>query len=626
MERKLKILQNLSGENYITTSDLADKIGVSNRTIRNDITELNRDIMSHGAFIESKARKGIILRISDRPKYEDFIAKLQVGPMDTSANRVPHIIEYLLTMEEVITMDELCDVFFVSRSTLKYDMKEVRRVMEEYKITLDYRANQGLKVIASEQNLRNCLAYIQRQIIKPQSQMLHSDVETIRQIIEKNVIQYNFDISDYSISNLALHIYIAIVRMKFGKLIGSEQFADGQLSSSPNLDMLLSIVDEMEDKFDVKFPKEEIGYLLVQLSGKKIMNVKNQNGNTVVSDETYQIVTEMLLEVNKVFKIDFAYDLELITMLAMHLIPLEIRLKHGISVQNSVVDEIRQHIILAYNMASVACKTLEKKYGKKMSADEVAYIALHFSVALERKRTKQKENILVVCGSGKASSELLVYQVRENFGSYLNVAEATSRHALRNYNFDQVDYILTTVPIDVPVPVPIIETSNFFQSKEIKKVGKVISDTHTNRILHFFKEDMIFWPNSEDKEEVLKYLCDKAVEKRVVSDKFYQSVLDREAIGRTSFGNLVSIAHPLHPMGQESFVGLAILEKSVLWDDEKVQLVFLLSMKENGDPGMQDFYKIMSKLVSHKTYVTMLTKAKNFDEVVDVLRTVSLAE
>ena len=39
-------------------------------------------------------------------------------------------------------------------------------------------------------------------------------------------------------------------------------------------------------------------------------------------EETYKLVTQMLERVNEVFKIDFRYDLELITMLSTHLMPL----------------------------------------------------------------------------------------------------------------------------------------------------------------------------------------------------------------------------------------------------------------------------------------------------------------
>lgn len=170
-----------------------------------------------------------------------------------------------------------------------------------------------------------------------------------------------------------------------------------ELGTSPDIDLLLSIVNEIEKAFQVHFTKGEIGYLLLQISGEKTITTKNISGNTVISEETYKLVTQMLERVNEVFKIDFRYDLELITMLSTHLMPLEIRAKHGI-----------------------------------------AFVALPFSLALKRKWKNQKEKVLIVCGSGKASSELLAYQVKENFGNYLDVVGVTNHHSLELYDFQML--------------------------------------------------------------------------------------------------------------------------------------------------------------------------------------------
>lgn len=42
-----------------------------------------------------------------------------------------------------------------------------------------------------------------------------------------------------------------------------------ELGTSPDIDLLLSIVNEIEKAFQVHFTKGEIGYLLLQISGEK---------------------------------------------------------------------------------------------------------------------------------------------------------------------------------------------------------------------------------------------------------------------------------------------------------------------------------------------------------------------
>ena len=625
MERAIEIIKGLSTQTYITSTALAEQLNVSSRTIRNDVALLNQELKKNGAYIESKARHGLILRILDEESYQTYYKNLMnTSPIDKE-NRIAQIVEYILTMEDSVTIDDLCDIFYVSRSTMKKDMKEVRTILEKHDIQMDHRANQGLKIIGEEQNLRNCLADLQKSRLEEIS-LQDKGLETIMHIISNEVNKYHFEISDYSIRNFALHISIAITRIHDGKELELTTDMEDLLKRSPDLDLLLSIVEEIEDAFQVKFTKGEIGYLLLQISGKKTFSAKNVSGNTVISEETYKLVTEMLEQVNQVFKIDFRYDLELITMLATHLMPLEICAKHSIAVHNNMADDIRHNVILSYNMAIIACDTLEQKIGQKLPMDEIAFVALPFSLALKRKWSNQKEKVLIVCGSGKASSELLAYQVKENFGNYLDVVGATSRHSLDLYDFSNVDYILTTVPIDIPVPIPIIRTSTFFETSAIVHVNQAIADNRSNRFLEYFNENMVFWSSSDQKNEILEQMCKKSVQYYDIPDNFLDYVLKREEIGRTSFGNLITIAHPIHPLGKESFVGLTILDHPIDWDGEPSQLIFLLSMKENGENKMKDFYKAMTKLVNNKSYIGLLTKAKDYAQVIDILKLVASSE
>lgn len=620
MERTQKILQYLSEESYMTSSKLAELLHVSSKTIRNDVEQLNRQLAKAGAKIESKAHYGMILRVTDRALYQAFLKGSSVDE-ESPDQRVEEIMEYLLNIEDAITMDDLADLFYISRSSLKNDMKKIRKVFDQYHIRIDARANQGLKIEGDEKNVRKCLTHLQRKRTDQKPYLKQSEVSKIRQMIESAAHDHDYDITDYAISNLALHIYIAIDRISSGRYMEMDQKMGDPFYDPADYEFLIALVQQVEEVYQLKFSRTEVQFLLLQLVGKKSTHKNAKVKNTVVSDDVYKTVTEMLTNVYQVFKIDLRYDFELITALSLHLAPLEMRIDHDIMIQDTITEDIRQHTALAYNMAVVACEILEKKHQTKLSVDEVSFIALHLYVALDRKQSKPTENILFVCGSGRASSKLLMYQVKERLGKRLNIIGTVSRHELRDYDFSQVNYILTTVDIDFPVPVPIIMTSTFFEDNEFHRVEKEIADKKTAKLLgQYFKEDMMFWESFSNKEEALAFLCDKARECRRIPEDFYANVLAREQIGRTSFGSLISIAHPIHPTGDESFVGLLILPKPIDWDGEEVQLIFLLSMKENGDRGMVDFYKIMGKLIGHMDVVKALTRTTNYGEVIEILK------
>lgn len=231
-----------------------------------------------------------------------------------------------------------------------------------------------------------------------------------------------------------------------------------------------------------------------------------------------------------------------------------------------------------------------------------------FYYQLLMKSKKQKEQVLIVCGSGKASSELLAYQVKENFGNYLDVVGATNHHSLELYDFSNVDYILTTVPIDIPVPIPIIRTSTFFETSSIHQVNQAITDTRSSRFIEYFHKNMVFWSSSDDKNEILEHMCENAVQNYDIPDDFFHYVMKREEIGRTSFGNLITIAHPIHPID---------------WDGngEMVKHIFMIGVpKESGSNLHMRIISELSKNIMRNAWRESFMNAASADETLEILK------
>ena len=66
----LKLL--LKNKECMTGDNLAVSIGVSSRTIRNDMKDLNRALEDHGASVVSEIGQGYYLKIEDQEKFLAF--------------------------------------------------------------------------------------------------------------------------------------------------------------------------------------------------------------------------------------------------------------------------------------------------------------------------------------------------------------------------------------------------------------------------------------------------------------------------------------------------------------------------------------------------------------------------
>lgn len=619
MERWLKLLNILSEDKYITNKQLSERLGVSRRTIYNDIASLNETLCAQGAEIITKPHYGVILIVSDRDRYQRFVKSQQqdaVSLGDNAETRARLIIQKLITAGGPVKIDDLCEELFVSRSTLKNDLKKVRSVLKKYDLRIESSAYKGSWVEGSENNIRKCLTDIGKKMLSDSSKSLNGDMKTIADAIKQFFQKYHFRMPEYVFNNLVIHIYIAIMRIRLGYIVedaeGYERF-----TNEKEREIAIEIIAELEHLFGLKFPRSELGYIMLHLESKKVS--ENQD-NSVITSDIYEIVTDMLDEIDSMFHYNFKYDFELVSMLAMHLVSLKVRILYDMTMENPLIEEIREGALLAYEMANVACSKLVERYGKRITQDEMAYIALHFHLAIERYKEKHKKNVLIVCGTGRGSAELLAYHVKKDCGSYLNVAGTHESVNFTGVNFDDYDYILTTVHIEEKVPLPIIEIDSIRSIESRTKINQYLNFSEKSELLRFFSREL-FVPHMEgtSKQEILEQLCQKALSKDCVSEQFYEHVLQREEIGSTSFGNMIAIPHPYRPEGDRSFVVTGILDEPVMWDGEPVQIVFLLSMKEKGDQNLQLFYKSVGKLLSGKEWVIELIQNQNFETLISVL-------
>lgn len=619
MDRLTQLLLLIPENQYITHAQLSEQLNVTNRTIYNDVFKLNKLMKNHCAQIISKPRLGLKLEISNDDKYQEFVKKMKTDETLTKDNaevRMNNIIVYLITSLHPIKTDDLCDEFYVSRSTLKNDLKKVRNFISPYDLHIDFKPYEGMKINGEERDLRKCLAKVVRsQIIKDES-FMSSDLEVISGMLKNILKNHNFKISEYAFHNLVTHLYIALSRILHGNIL-EDNYNYVEHHNENDYIVAESIISELEDKYEVVFPKHELNYIMIHLSSKKIITKQN---NTVISSDIYEIVISMLKEIKNTFHIDFRHDFELITLLSLHLMPLKIRLIYDLKLENPIMDQIRESCPLAYEMASISSETLYKKYRKRITSDEMAYIALHFNVAIERQKKLNKKNVLIVCGTGRGTAELLAYQIKEKYGKYINVIKTHEAIDFSDIDFSDIDYVLTTVHFNETIPVPIIEIKSFLIDEQDIFLKDYFKVDHQNHILSYFTPEL-FIPNIslDKKEDILNLMCECVKQQKNTPENFYELVVERERIGSTSFGNYIAIPHPYKPVGEESFVAIGVLKNPILWDDEMVQIIFLLSMKEGGDEHLQLFYKIVSKLLRNKKFISMLIRNQSYEQLLYII-------
>lgn len=628
-----QLWDQLSTEEYHTSSFIAQQLGVSDKTVRVRLKELREILSRNGAELISKQRMGFLIEVTDRATYDAFCQTRGNVSADhlpsTSAERVNFILSYLLTHKEYIRIEDIADMLYVSKNTLAGDIRQVEAKLNEYHVYIHRRPNHGIRAEGAEFDRRLCITkYLVRQGLSfssSDSRMEH-DQSIIGECILCVFRENGIHVEELSFQSLIYHLYTALRRVQDGCIM-PEQAEEHTMSYTEReraLDIAHKILSCLKAKTGVSFPISEVRYLAIHLAGKRaFLGSDGDFDNLVIPQHITSLAEKMLESAYESFQVDLRDNLELKLAMAAHMVPLEIRIKYHLELRNPVLDEIKRNYAFSFTVATQAVLPLLSFYGTKLSDDEIGYFAILFALEMERGKQIRKKNILLICESGKRNAELGLIRCRyqREFGAYIQQFHLCQLEELPHIDFGKIDYVFTTMPIHVPVPVPIMEVSPFLEDSEISALRRTLSQDKMDFITDYYSESL-FFPDLDTtgKEDAIAFLCEQAGKQYDLPENFLDAVLHRENLAGTDLENLVALPHPLGVTTKDTFACVAILRKPILWQTREVQCIFLISVSDRSDDNIQKFYEHTSRLALDHERIAELIRKKTFPTLIRLLK------
>lgn len=634
-KRQMKILSCLmETKEPITAEWIAKELFVSDRTVRNDIKAIQPECPKLGISIESIRGKGYELRVLNQSLFLNKFKKMVQATNEKAANhfsdqndRVIYILRELLLEKEPVKIESFEDEMFVSKSTIQNDLKLVRKILLKYNLQLVNRPHHGTLVRGEEYMKRLCLSnYLFNRDQDPSAnegsmQLIDQDLfQKIKEIVVRKVNEYKIEISDISLENLAVHIAIACKRIEAGFII--EPLKDHFINEYPFEKIVAEeIVSEVMDYSGLHFPESETDYIIVHLLGTKLLRTEELTEFSEF-DEAGTIVQCMLGRLQSELNWDFHNDHELIQALTLHIRPAMNRLRYKMNIRNPLLTDIKVKYPSAFEGAVIASKCIEEYLAIEPGENEIAYIALHIAVALERMRSKQKQakRAIVVCASGVGSSKLLSYRLKRLFEHELEIVDSTNYYKLFEYDLSSIDLIISTIPIKESLGIPIVVVNTFLEDEDVLHIRKNLHPGIQDGVSVYLDPSRVFLQQEfADKESVIHFLCQVLAKQGLVPEDYEQLVLEREKMASTSFGNLVAIPHPITPVTKETFWTVCTLKHPISWGNQMVQFVCLLNVSAGPTGNLDRMYKALIKVVENKTIVQKIIKSDSVTDMIQFL-------
>ena len=622
-KRQIEILLNLFSnlDAPVSLQVFTDQFHLSLRSIQTDIAEIKETIKEHGLYIENN-KNCICMSITNQETANIFMNSIIQDYnlnlfLEDQSSRISYIISRLLDSNDYLKSADLADEMYISRSQISNDIKLAKNMLSSYHLTLISKPYYGIKIIGKENDIRN---YIIQEKLKIKNLVCdeithsfssHEHIDDINNIVIKILTHSHYIISDIALQNLILHIVTAVNRIKSGHLIHMDS-----LNISPVyahvIEISKNILEKCADIYNFEFNDDEIFFLALNLYGKREFDKQE-----FITDEINNLVFLGLYKIKEIFGLDFTSNLNLRISLGLHILPLLTRINTNMQLRNIMTFNIKQKYTLAYDLASTFTNTIIPS-DKKILDDEIAYVALHFVNYIDENSPQKKKRMLIISSLRRSETILLQNNILRNFPSIKEV-KIISKNSLSTTNVNNYNVICTT------------ENDIFINNNKIQKISYFLNDTDIKKIellldgfngpkdiLDCFSEDLFYYGDAPSKNAVIKWLYEMAYKQGLADEKLYHSIMNHENVTSTYFGNYLAIPHPEIFLSETSFISVAILPKPILWDDEYVDIVFLVSIQKN-NPNAFKLWSYLSFLISNNTTLEEIKKEPTFQNLSKVI-------
>lgn len=628
MNKNQKIIMKelLASDVPLTSEHLALTCGVSSKSIRRYLADLKDQCEQHGATIIMKPGLGNLIRIDDEKKFHTFLEKERSSQKipNSPEERLDYLLNLLLYNSDYVKVSDIADDLFISTSRLSIDLKNLRSLLDNYHLKIVNKPNYGIKIQGNERDRRICMAeyYMKKRNDDTTSNPNDAYQVMINNVITKVLVQKNIHMSDIALQSLAIHLLIAVERIKTSNIIQLTSETQQKMEAKGEYSIALALKDAIEHTFGITLPISEICYLTQHLIGKKHFESDTNEFDVEVNEEVTILVNVILRSIFDQTRMDFYNDIDLKMNLMLHMIPFLERVRNQMMVHNPIINDIKEKYSFAYELASIGLSAVCERLKVKITEDEISFFALHFILALERKREEvAPSNMLIVCSTGRATSQLLAYQIQKKFGDRINVIRIIEAHRLDQMNLESFDFIFSTVPIHKEYPLPIRQINNLLEEKDFNLIESCLKAGTAKLHIRDLMDEKLFFTDidAQNKEEALQILIQKVSDHVSIPDNFYQLVLEREEFASTELNNLVAIPHPNCAVTNSTFIATGILKKPIIWNSKSVQIIFLIAIMPNNKQDLRDFYEGVVDFVTKEKNTTELLHKQTYDNLMNLL-------
>lgn len=270
-EYLLYILSN--NKSYVRSCDLAKETGVSVRTIKNEMANVNELAVSFGAHIESIKSKGYIIVADNQNLFIHKMNQLEQeyrnGTKKTlyKDSEILDIGRMILSGSSFSSIEQMAEELYLSKNSVSHKLQKLETKLNEFFLHVEKSKQTGcFEIVGEEYNIRTFMLYLSENISTDhffytkwfEHKKNHKE---LRNIILNILIDEDFHILDATTRKLENFIVVSQNRFHSNFFLDLDKKKIKDIHSVEAYKIAYKISEECNKKFNYEFDDEEISAL-----------------------------------------------------------------------------------------------------------------------------------------------------------------------------------------------------------------------------------------------------------------------------------------------------------------------------------------------------------------------------
>ncbi|MBR2746577.1 MAG: transcription antiterminator [Erysipelotrichaceae bacterium] len=477
-KRQMDIIRKLENiSQYITADSLAKIFGVSLRTIRNDISQIDYYLKDVDCRFEKIPHVGMRI-ISKSSISAELDSNYELDNYVMFDDEVKKNILSLLIIarySEFITIGYLSELLDVSKNTIVRELNELNDFLKPYRLRLSGIKSKGFRITG---DIRNKYAFIDDVLFNRENYTFISHL-----MVDDEYLWELREVVNSCIKWLESERNIQITDNKLFKTVMAFLICVSPTEKNDNTllpDELLGLQDIIF-KYNGKYL--EASDLLFKMLYQSTTYRKNSEID-LVNDTEFQNALKKSVSIllDKYPKLKWDGN-ALMKDLTVHFQNTLERVQNGIDNSNPILDSIKREYVEQYNMAWELGKALRENYPEiPFDDNQAGFVALYIRVYTEKAESINEANVVVICNSGMGASILLTNRIMNAFPE-LHILMVKGYIDLKNdLSFmENVDLIVSTIEIPKEVKKPYLVVSPILSHNDMVRIRESIWAINKNR-------------------------------------------------------------------------------------------------------------------------------------------------